>query len=113
MTGLGATIKRVAELRAELEDANYRYYVLDDPNLTDIEFDLRLRELTQLELDHPELKSADSPTNKVGGAVADEFSSIQHLQAMLSLGNVFSSEELTAFAARVCRLILDSGVVEQ
>jgi DNA ligase (NAD+) len=112
VTGSDETIRRVAELRAELEDANYRYYVLDDPNLTDIEFDLRLRELAQLELDHPELKTADSPTNKVGGAVADEFFSIQHLQAMLSLGNVFSVEELSAFANRVCRLLIDSGAVE-
>jgi DNA ligase (NAD+) len=113
VTGLDDINKRVKELRIELEDANYRYYVLDDPSLTDIEFDLRFRELAQLELDHPEFQSADSPTNKVGGAVADEFSSIQHLQAMLSLGNVFSAEELTAFVSRVCRRLLDFGVVDK
>lgn len=113
MTELDDINKRITELRMELEDANYCYYVLDDPSLTDIEFDRRMRELSQLELDDPELQSPNSPTNKVGGAVADRFSSIQHLQAMLSLGNAFSVEELTAFVNRVCRRLLDAGLVKK
>ena len=98
---------RILKLRDKLDHANYRYHVLDDPELTDIEFDLCLQELSQLEADYPETQSPGSPTNKVGGAVAEEFASVEHMQAMLSLDNVFSADGLSSFVDRVRSRIED------
>ena len=92
---------RILKLRDKLDHANYRYHVLDDPAFADVEFDRYLKELSQLETDYPEMQSPDSPTNKVGGAVAQEFTSVEHMQAMLSLDNVFSADELSSFVDRV------------
>ncbi|GKW50583.1 NAD-dependent DNA ligase LigA [Halomonas sp. NCCP-2165] len=91
----------VARLRAELDDANYRYYVLDDPRLTDADYDRRLRRLQQLEDDYPELASEDSPTQRVGAAPAAGFPEVQHAVPMLSLDNAFDEEELAAFVKRL------------
>jgi DNA ligase (NAD+) len=90
-------------LSEEVEDARYRYYVLDDPTLSDADFDARMRELESLEGEHPELRTPDSPTQKVGGAVATEFTAVDHLQRMESLDNAFTDEELLAWYARVER----------
>jgi DNA ligase (NAD+) len=103
---------RIQKLRDKLEHANYRYHVLDDPALTDIEFDRCLKELSQLEADYPGMQSPDSPTNKVGGAVAKEFASIEHMQAMLSLDNVFSADDLSSFVDRVRSRIEDDPSLE-
>ncbi|WP_355659604.1 NAD-dependent DNA ligase LigA [Halomonas salifodinae] len=98
----------VARLRAELDDANYRYYVLDDPRLTDADYDRRLRRLQQLEEAHPALASDDSPTQRVGAAPAAGFPEIQHAVPMLSLDNAFDEEELAAFVKRIAdRLEMD------
>ncbi|TWI12643.1 NAD-dependent DNA ligase LigA [Aerolutibacter ruishenii] len=92
---------RIAELRKRLEDANYRYYVLDDPSIADAEYDRLLRELESLEADHPELSSPDSPTQRVGIAPAGAFAEVRHAIPMLSLGNAFSDEEVHDFVSRI------------
>ncbi|HSH47369.1 MAG TPA: NAD-dependent DNA ligase LigA [Halomonas sp.] len=95
------TRDEVARLRAELEDASYRYYVLDEPQMTDSDYDRRLRRLQQLETQYPELLRPDSPTQRVGAAPVDGFPERQHGQPMLSLDNAFDENELVAFVERV------------
>ncbi len=95
--------ERHRELVEEVEDARWRYYVLDDPTLSDADFDGRMRELEELEEQFPELRTPDSPTQKVGGAVSTEFTAVDHLQPMQSLDNAFSVEELEAWHARLSR----------
>jgi DNA ligase (NAD+) len=95
------TATRVAELRRSLEDANHRYYVLDDPNLADIEYDRMLRELAELESAHPELRDPNSPTVRVGAAPSGRFATVAHAVPMLSLGNAFSDDEVREFVARI------------
>jgi DNA ligase (NAD+) len=92
---------RVAELRELIEHHDYRYYVLDDPEIPDVEYDRMFRELQALEEAHPELRTADSPTQRVGGAPVEGFSEVRHLQPMLSLDNAFTADELIAFDKRV------------
>ncbi len=94
---------RAADLRAQIDDANYRYHVLDAPQIEDAEYDRLLRELTDLEAAHPELVTPDSPTQRVGAPPAGLFAEVRHDVPMLSLGNVFSAEELREFDARVRR----------
>jgi DNA ligase (NAD+) len=95
---------RVEELRALIEEANYRYYVLDDPQMTDAEWDAAFRELLDLEERYPELRTPDSPTQRVGVQPSEKFAPYQHHRAMLSLGNAFNAEELRAFDERVRKL---------
>ncbi|HVA28369.1 MAG TPA: NAD-dependent DNA ligase LigA [Candidatus Baltobacteraceae bacterium] len=95
---------RAAELRAKLDDANHRYYVLDDPSITDSEYDALLRELIDLERDHPELRSPESPTQRVGAAPSERFLPYHHVRPMLSLANAFGDDELRAFDERVRKL---------
>ncbi|HEY7332117.1 MAG TPA: NAD-dependent DNA ligase LigA [Candidatus Limnocylindria bacterium] len=94
---------RIAELRATIEEANYRYHVLDAPTMEDREYDLLYRELTELEAAHPDLATPDSPTRRVGGAPSGAFANVRHRVPMLSLGNVFGHDELREFDARVRR----------
>ena len=93
--------KRVAELRARIEKANYEYHVLDAPTISDEAYDALLRELTELERTHPELVTADSPTQRVGAAPSGRFAPVEHARPMLSLANVFDEAELRAFDQRV------------
>ncbi|MCG6658421.1 NAD-dependent DNA ligase LigA [Halomonas campisalis] len=95
------TRDEAARLRAELDDANYRYYVLDDPTLTDADYDRRLRRLQQLESEYPELETPDSPTQRVGAPPAEGFPEVRHALPMLSLDNAFDEAELEAFVKRV------------
>jgi DNA ligase (NAD+) len=95
--------ERHRALSEEIEDARWRYYVLDDPTLDDADFDHRLRELEALEEDFPELRTPDSPTQKVGGAVSTEFTAVDHLQRMESLDNAFTYDELASWHARLAR----------
>ncbi len=81
---------RAAFLRAELERHNHAYYVLDAPTIPDAEYDRLFRELQEIEAAHPELRSADSPTQRVGGAPLPEFRQVAHAVPMLSLNNAFS-----------------------
>src|ERR671920_2105186 len=92
-----------SELAEQLEDARWRYYVLDDPTLSDADFDRRMRRLEELEEQYPELRTPDSPTQKVGGAVSTEFTAVEHLEPMMSLDNAFSFEELRGWQARLAR----------
>ena len=92
---------RIADLRRQLEDANYRYYVLDEPSIPDAEYDRLLRELEALEAAHPDLITADSPTQRVGNAPAGKFAEVRHAIPMLSLGNAFSDEEVQDFVRRI------------
>ena len=93
--------QEILALRQELEEANYQYYVLDAPQMSDYDFDHKLRRLEELEAKHPELDSADSPTRRVGGAVADGFAEVKHPVPLESLQDVFSLEELGEFGQRV------------
>lgn len=92
---------RIADLRRQLEDANYRYYVLDEPSIPDAEYDRLLRDLEALEAAHPALVTADSPTQRVGNAPAGKFAEVRHAIPMLSLGNAFSDEEVQDFVRRI------------
>jgi DNA ligase (NAD+) len=92
-----------ARLVDDIEDARWRYFVLDAPTLDDADYDKRMRRLQVLEEEFPELQTPDSPTQKVGGAVSTEFTAVDHLQRMESLDNAFSFEELEAWHARLAR----------
>ena len=93
--------KRIEELTKILNDANYEYYVLANPSITDQEFDKYLRELENLELEHPEYAYENSPTKRVGGEVIDKFEKVRHSIPMLSLPDVFSEEEIVNFFKRI------------
>lgn len=95
---------RADELRAQIEEANYRYYAFDDPQITDAEFDALLRELVDLERAHPELQTPDSPTQRVGAAASQRFAPYEHARPMLSLANAVSVDELRAFDERARKL---------
>lgn len=92
---------RIDELREQLHQHNHLYYVLDAPDIPDVEYDRLLRELQGLEAQHPELFDANSPSQRVGSPILDKFSSVEHLVPMLSLDNVFSEDELIAFEQRL------------
>ncbi|WGI26142.1 NAD-dependent DNA ligase LigA [Halomonas alkaliantarctica] len=94
-------LEEITQLRAALDEANYRYYVLDEPTLTDADYDRKFQRLQQLETEHPELITPDSPTQRVGAAPADGFPSVAHAIPMLSLDNAFSRDDILAFAERV------------
>ena len=93
--------KKVETLRKQLDHHNYRYYVLDDPEVADREYDTLLRELQKLEQNHPELVTHDSPTQRIGARPLEAFGSVDHRLPMLSLENAMSDEELIAFDERV------------
>lgn len=95
------SLEEITQLRAALDEANYRYYVLDEPTLTDADYDRKFQRLQQLESEHPELVTPDSPTQRVGAAPADGFPSVAHAIPMLSLDNAFSRDDIFAFAERV------------
>ena len=92
---------RHRQLSEEIEDARWRYFVLDDPTLSDADYDQRLRGLQGLEEEFPELRTPDSPTQKVGGAVSTEFTAVDHRQRMESLDNAFTYDELASWYARL------------
>lgn len=102
---------RIAELRDEIRGHDYRYYVLDDPAITDADYDRLFRELESLEQAYPDLITADSPTQRVGGEPSAAFTEVRHEQPMLSLGNAFEEDELRDFDRRVReRLAVDTLV---
>lgn len=107
----GTLLERAAALRSEIERHNHAYYVLDRPSVPDAEYDRLFRELQQLEAEHPELASPDSPTQRVGGAPLAEFSQVTHEVPMLSLNNAFADDEVAAFDRR-CREGLGVETVE-
>jgi len=93
--------QRVQRLRAEIERHNYRYHVLDDPEIPDSDYDRLLRQLRELEAQHPDLIVPESPTQRVGGAPVAGFAEVRHRLPMLSLDNAFAREDVTAFDRRV------------
>jgi DNA ligase (NAD+) len=95
------TAQRASELRRQLDFHNHRYYVLDDPEIGDDEYDALLDELRALEAEHPELRTSDSPTQRVGAEPLDRFEHVEHTEPMLSLGNARNEEELRAWEKRV------------
>jgi DNA ligase (NAD+) len=100
--GMSERIKaRVEELRSLLTQWNHEYHVLDRPSVSDVEYDQTMNELVRLEEEHPSLKSADSPTQRIGGAPLSMFEKVEHTTPMLSLGNAFNEEELRDFDRRV------------
>ncbi len=93
--------ERIDELVKIIDEANYNYYVLDNPTITDQEFDKYLMELIKLEEKYPEFKHPNSPTTRVGGMVIDKFNKIRHEKPMLSLPDVFNEEEIASFADKI------------
>ncbi|HHC74068.1 MAG TPA: NAD-dependent DNA ligase LigA, partial [Thiothrix sp.] len=107
-----ATVQRVQTLRETLREHNYAYYVLDDPRIPDSEYDRLMRELEQLEAQYPDLIRADSPTQRVGAEPLSEFIQVTHDVPMLSLGNVFNDEELTAFDQRTRERLAQTAAID-
>ena len=92
---------RMEELTRVLQEANYRYYVLDDPSIQDFEYDAMLRELEVLEQKYPQYAAPDSPTKRVGGEALSQFEKVEHPVPLMSLQDVFSTEELTEFLEKI------------
>ncbi|HTS95399.1 MAG TPA: NAD-dependent DNA ligase LigA [Streptosporangiaceae bacterium] len=103
-TADAAARHRHADLAAEITEHNHRYHVLDSPVVSDAQYDALMRELRALEERYPELRTPDSPTQKVGDVISTDFAPVEHLERLLSLDNAFSPEELDAWAARTGRL---------
>lgn len=98
-------IDKVNQLREKLADADYRYYVLDEPDISDLEYDMMMKELEKLEAEYPELKTPDSPTGRVSGEPTKKFEVVTHEVPMLSLSNSYSFDELIDFDTRIKNLI--------
>jgi DNA ligase (NAD+) len=96
--------RRHADLSLDITEADHRYYVLDSPTISDIEYDTKMRELRALEEQYPDLRTPDSPTQTVHGTVSTLFTPVEHLERLLSLDNVFSDEDLGGWADRVTKL---------
>ena len=109
-TEFAAIAARAEQLRAAINEANYRYYVLDAPVLPDAEYDRLLRELQAIETTHPELLKSDSPTQRVGAGPIKAFAEVAHVIPMLSLNNAFSEAEVAAFDRRVSEGLLRAGL---
>ncbi len=97
--------KKIIELRKELREHNYRYYVLDQPVISDYEFDMKLNELVKLETEHPEFYDPNSPSQRVGGEVTKKFNTVEHKNRMYSLDNSYSHEEVLDWQKRVQKLL--------
>ena len=104
MTGPDEIKAKIDRLKAEINRHNYRYYVLDSPEISDAEYDAMMRELQRLEGQYPQFLTPDSPTQRVGAAPVEAFGVVEHRFPLLSLGNVFSDEELMAWYTRTSRL---------
>ncbi len=104
--------QEIADLRRQIEEHNHRYYVLDDPLISDADYDELFRRLLELERDYPDLAEPDSPTQKVGAAPLEKFSTVQHTLPMLSLNNAKDAEELREFEERIQRFLKHSGPIE-
>jgi len=96
--------RRHAGLSLEITEADHRYYILDSPTISDIDYDTKMRELRALEERYPDLRTPDSPTQTVHGAISTLFTPVEHLERLLSLDNVFTDEDLGGWADRVARL---------
>lgn len=97
--------KKIQGLREELQQHNYNYYVLDEPQISDYDFDMKLKELQELEEKHPEFEDANSPTQRVGGMVTKNFETLVHENRMYSLSNAYSKEELEDWETRIRKIV--------
>ncbi|MDG2394555.1 MAG: NAD-dependent DNA ligase LigA, partial [Thalassotalea sp.] len=111
MSDLKQISQQVATLCDQINSYNHQYYVLDEPTVPDAHYDRLMRELQALELAHPSLKQADSPTQKVGGEALKSFTQVEHQIAMLSLDNVFSEDEWQAFVKRITDKLSDKQAI--
>jgi len=109
MADIHSAAARAATLREQIERANYEYHVLDSPTIPDREYDRLFRELQELEREHPELRTPDSPTRRIGAPPQSQLTKHQHLMPMLSLGNAFDDDELQAWEERLVRQ-MDEGI---
>jgi len=100
-----AARERIEKLKEEINEHNHRYYVLNDPVISDFRYDILLKELMQLEEEYPDLSTPDSPTRRVGNDITKEFKQVKHRYPMLSLANTYSEEEIKDFHHRVSRLV--------
>src|SRR5688572_20430823 len=98
---MDTVLQQIQALREELHQHNYNYYVLDTPTISDFDFDIKLRQLQDLEAKHPEYFDEDSPTQRVGGSITKNFNTILHEFRMYSLDNSYSKEELMDWEKRV------------
>ena len=96
--------RRHADLSLDITEADHRYYVLDSPTISDIDYDTKMRELRALEEQYPDLRTPDSPTQTVHGSISTLFTPVEHLERLLSLDNVFTDEDLGSWADRATRL---------
>src|ERR1700733_947620 len=96
--------KRHADLSLDITEADHRYYVLDSPTISDIDYDTKMRELRALEDRYPDLRTPDSPTQTVHGNISTQFTPVEHLERLLSLDNVFTDEDLGSWADRAAKL---------
>ena len=110
-SGGESAAQAAARLRAEIEQHNVRYYVYDEPSISDAEYDGLMRELQALEAEHPELVTPESPTQRVGAAPVSAFGSVRHVVPMLSLGNAFDEEDVAAFDRRVTDTLRGAGLL--
>lgn len=106
MADMNKVRQRIEELRWTINHHNYRYYVLDSPEISDAEYDELMKELRQLEAEHPRLVTPDSPTQRIGAPPVEAFGVVEHPQPLLSLANAFSYEELAAWHKRVSNLLV-------
>jgi DNA ligase (NAD+) len=107
-----APAERAASLRTQIEQHNYRYYVLDEPEIDDTAYDGLMLELQALEASHPELITPESPTQRVGAAPVSAFGSVRHAVPMLSLGNAFAAEDVLAFDKRISDTLTGAGMAD-
>jgi DNA ligase (NAD+) len=105
--------ERIETLRTLLTRYNYEYYILDKPSVDDFEFDLLMKELLELEQRHPDLRTPDSPTQRVGGFITDKFKKVQHETQMLSLDNVFNADELREFDRKIAKEVTNYSYVAE
>jgi len=110
LSGIQEAKERIDRLKKDIEDHNYRYYVLDDPSIDDSEYDRMMHELKELEKEYPELSTSDSPAARVGGQPLDAFEKIEHSEPMLSLDNALGIDELKSFFSRVSQSLGDKEI---
>ena len=102
--------QKIKQLREELREHNYKYYVLDSPSISDYEFDMKLKELQQLEEQHPEFFDANSPSQRVGGEITKNFETVTHKNRMYSLDNSYSKEDLLDWEKRINKILGTSNI---
>ncbi len=99
------TVQKIEKLKAKIEQANFQYHVLDQPEISDAEYDTLFRQLQQMELEYPQYVTQNSPTQRVGGKPLAHFNAIEHIVPMLSLDNAFSSDDLSHFEKKIRSII--------